>query len=951
MIDIPEVFRRGMEEWEEGGGGRGEGGPGGDGGGGGGSFRPWWLNRRFWLLGGIFLLILSFGWIVETFTEWLWFRELDFAGVWLRSWGAEVITFVVFFLIAAAFLLINLLQARKLALRAPGVGLNLLRLPGLRGLIIGTALFLAFLFAISASSRWDMFLRFFYRVPFGAVDPIFGQDISFYLFTLPVFRFLQGWLTPLILLTLISVIALHAVNNLDMLQRGLWRPQDVPTLRRHLAILLAFALAVWAVGYRLDMFELLYAGDGVVYGPTYTDYTVRRPALTIQIALAALTALAALYNYFRYDPRPLIGAGAALVGTILIGGSLIPGIVQNYVVEPNEFAVEEPYITHNIELTRLGFGLNELEERPFNQLGELSEQDLSDSTELENVRVWDYRPLQATYAQLQGLRPYYEFSSIDVDRYTFPDGTTRQVMLAARELNPAGLSDTSWVNRRLVFTHGYGIVMNPVDKVTPEGAPEFFIRDLPPQSSIPLDVTRPEIYYGELHGDMVLVNTEQAEFNYPSGSENVYAKYEGNGGVQLDSGLRRLAFALRFRDTNLLLSRSLTDESRIMFHRTIRERVERITPFLSFDRDPYIVIADGRLVWMLDGYTVSRDFPYSTPSAGGLNYIRNAVKVTIDAYNGDVNFYIADPDDPLIQSYDQLFPNLFQPMEAMPPTLMAHIRYPEDLFRLQTQQYLTYHMTNPQTFYNKEDRWEIPQELFEGGPQAMEPYYVTFSLPGSNEPEYLLIQPYTPAGKENMIAWIAARNDPPNYGQLVVYELPKQELVFGPSQIEARIDQDPEISEQISLWDQLGSQVIRGNLIVIPLNNSFLYVEPLYLRSENSALPELKRVIVASGGRIAMRNTLDQALAALLEAAPTAVPVADVPAADVTESDQTPIEENEATPTPRPAVSGTVEELVDAANAHFEAAEAAQRLGDWTTYGQELDALRETLLELEDLTR
>ncbi len=948
IIDIPEVFRKGMEDWEDEGGWRGEGGRGGNGGGngGGGSFRPWWLDRRAWLLGLGLLILLSFGWVVETFTEWLWFRELNYADVWLKSWGAELVTFVLFFAVAAAFLLFNLLHARRQALKAPGVGLNLLRLPGLRGLLVFTGLFLAFLFAVSASNRWDMFLRFFYQVPFGQADPIFGRDIQYYLFSLPVFRFLQGWAVPLVLLTLIGVLGLHALNQVDMVQRGLWRPQEVPALRRHVALLLALALLLWAVGYRLEMFELLYSQPGVVFGATYTDVNVRLPALTVQVALAVLTALAVTYTVFRQDLRPALASGAVLLGTILIGGSLIPGVVQNYVVEPNELRLEQPFIEHNIAFTRLGFGLDDLDERPFTGVAELTESDLVDNeAALENVRVWDYRPLQQTYAQLQGLRPYYEFGSIDVDRYTFPDGTTRQVMLAARELNQAGLSDQSWVNRRLVFTHGYGIVMNPVDKVTPEGAPEFFIQDLPPRSTIPLEVTQPEVYYGELYDDMVLVNTEQQEFSYPSGSENVYASYAGSGGVQLNSGLRRLAFAIRFGDTNLLLSRSLTDESRIMFHRRVLDRVERITPFLSFDRDPYIVIADGRLVWMLDGYTISRDFPYATPANTGLNYIRNAVKVTIDAYNGDVAFYIADVSDPLIQAYDQIFPGLFHPLEAMPATLRAHIRFPEDLFRLQTQQYLLYHMTNPQTFYNKEDRWEIPQELFLSSPQPLEPYYVMFSLPGEAEAEYLLIQPYTPAGRQNMIAWIAARNDPEHYGELVVYELPKQELVFGPSQVEARIDQNPEISEQISLWDQLGSQVIRGNLIVIPINNSFLYVEPLYLLAENSALPELKRVIVASGSRIAMRNTLDEALVALLEAAPAAILVAEeadgVPAA--TETSPTPA------PTPRPSGDGSIEALVQAANDHFLAAEAAQRQGDWTTYGRELDALRDALQQLDTL--
>ncbi|MCA9939535.1 MAG: UPF0182 family protein [Anaerolineales bacterium] len=940
IIDIPEVFKRGMKEWQEGNDSSGDGSEGGNGRPG-RPFRPWWLNRRVWLIGLILLLFLSFNWIVTTYTEWLWFEKLSYTQVWLKSWGAQTALFVLAFVIAAVVLLYNWLHARRRALHAPGVGLNLLALPGLRGIIGLFGLFLAFLFAQGASSQWTTVLRFFYRVPFGTADPVFNQDISFYLFTLPLLRAVYNWVVPLLFLTLLGVLGLYALNNLEMLQRGLWQPHRQASLRRQMAVLLTVLLLVWAVGYRLRMFELLYSSQGVVVGATYTDLRVRMPALTIQLALTLLLALTVAYNAFRLDLRPPLVAGAVLLVAVLFGGSLIPALVQRYVVEPNELERERPYITYNIDYTRMGFGLNETEPRPFEGVEPLTMQALADNQgALQNVRVWDYRPLQQTYAQLQGLRPYYQFSSIDVDRYTF-DGSTRQVMLAAREINKAGLNDPSWVNERLAFTHGYGIVMNPVDKITPEGSPEFFIRDLPPRSTIPLEVTRPEIYYGELIDDQVLVNSGLAEFDYPQGEENVYSNYAGQGGVALSNALRRLAFAIRFRDSNMLLSQYVTPTTRIMFHRQIRDRVQRIAPFLTFDRDPYVVLADGRVVWMLDGYTYSNYFPYSRPTSSGITYIRNTVKVTIDAYDGTVTFYLADESDPLIRSYEAAFPDLFQPLSTMPASLQSHIRYPEDLFRIQTQQYLIYHMTDPQIFYNQEDRWEIPNEIFDAGQQPMEPYYVMFSLPGEEKTEYLLIQPYTPAGKSNMIAWIAARNDVPHYGELVVYELPKQELVFGPLQVEARIDQDPTISEQISLWDQLGSSVIRGNLIVVPIDNSFLYVEPLYLLSENSALPELKRVIVASGNRIAMRDNLEQALIALLEGQPAAITTPD-----------TPITGNETgtgSP-PTTPIDATVEELIISANAHFIAAETAQREGDWAAYGQELELLRQDLQRMQDLT-
>jgi uncharacterized membrane protein (UPF0182 family) len=570
---------------------------------------------------------------------------------------------------------------------------------------------------------------------------------------------------------------------------------------------------------------------------------------------------------------------------------------------------------------------------------------------LQNVRLWDDRLLQQTYAQLQELRPYYEFSPIDIDRYEI-DGEIRQVMLAGRELNKQNLTAPSWVNQKLQFTHGYGVVMNPVDQVTPEGRPNFFIKDLPPQSSIDIEVERPEIYYGEMINDVVFVGSDLEEFDYPVGTQNANSSYAGKGGVELSNILRRLAFAFRFGETNLLLSDYITPQTRVLLHRNIRDRVNRITPFLVFDSDPYLVVAAGRLVWMLDGYTLSSDFPYATPTDQGFNYIRNAVKATVDAYDGDVNYYLADPDDPIIETYSQAFPGLIRPLSEMPEELRAHIRYPADLFRVQTQQFLKYHMTDTQVFYNEEDLWEIPMEIFDTDQQPIEPYYVIMSLPNEESTEFLLIEPYTPAGKDNMIAWLAARSDAPNYGELVAYELPKQELAFGPSQVEARIDQNPEISAQISLWNQRGSRVIRGNLLVIPMGSSFLYVEPLYLLADTSELPELKRVIVASGDRLAMRETLEEALLALVQAGPSVAEIVDVEveAAETGQGETGPTPVPEATPVDTPAVDATVEELIRTAGEHFEAAEEAQREGDWTAYGRELEALRQTLEELMALT-
>ena len=507
-----------------------------------------------------------------------------------------------------------------------------------------------------------------------------------------------------------GVLGIYALSQLETLQRGLWRPLEMPSLRRHLAIIATLLLLLWAVGYWLDMFDLLYSTRGFVDGgASFTDVNYVLPALRVQLALTLVLALTTLYNVFRQDLRPIFATGAVLLLTIFVGGNILPAILQRVVVEPNEFARETPYIEHNIEFTRLAFGLDKVVNRQFGSVGDLTAQTLIDNEDaLENVRVWDYRPLQTTYAQLQELRTYYQFSEVDIDRYEI-DGTVQQVMLAARELDSDNLPANSWVNRRLEYTHGYGVVMNPVDEVTLEGQPQFFIQDIPPRATIPISVTRSEIYYGETTNEIVIVNSGLEEFDYPTGQGNEYTHYAGNGGVPLSSFLRRLAFAFRFGETNLLLSNDVDNEARLMLHRQIRDRASHIAPFLAFDGDPYIVIADGRLVWMLDAYTTSTHFPYATPTrSGGINYIRNTVKATVDAYNGEVTFYLADDSDPLIQAYARAFPNLFLPLAEMPASLQAHIRYPEDLFLVQTQRYLIYHMTDPQIFYNREDQWAVP---------------------------------------------------------------------------------------------------------------------------------------------------------------------------------------------------------------------------------------------------
>ena len=951
--DIPEVFRRAMEEagWES---NKGEGGNEG------GGQRPplprrpqgpQRSNRNLWIIGILLLLFLSINGVVGVYTDWLWFSELNYQNIWLTRWSYRFFSFVIFFLISFLILWGNWQLARRRAIKAtPPFYPRFLQIRGVKWILTGGAAILSSGFASSIAVRWDEFLLFFNRVPFGTNDPIFNRDVSFYLFELPIYEALQQWIVSLLLLTLIGVFVIYAVNNVVEIQRGQWRPHQSAILRQHVALLAALILLLWASGNLFDVFNLNYSSRGVVFGAGYTDVNASLYALYAQMAMMVLAAAVMLINVFRLTLRPLLVAGGLwLAATILIGG-IYPAILQRYEVVPNELVRESPYIQHNINFTRLGFNLDKIEIRDFAEIDTLNQGDLTTNEDvLNNIRLWDYRPLRATYTQLQALRPYYVFGEIDIDRYEI-NGETRQVMLATRELDKSQLPSLTWVNTKLEFTHGYGIVMNPVDRFTADGQPEFFIKNLPPESNVDLSVTRPEIYYGELSNDAVFVGSDRDEFSYPSGTENVYSSYAGTGGVPLDNFLKRLAFAVRLGDTNVLLSDEINTQTRIQLHREIQGRIHEITPFLELDEDPYIVLTDdGGLIWIQDAFTTSKRFPYSDPNdlerLNDINYIRNSVKISVDAYNGTVTYYMADMQDPIIQAYSGAFPGVFKPMSQMPEDLQTHLRYPEDLFTIQIQQYLRYHMTDVRVFFNQEDVWQIPQEVFEGNQQPMEPYYVIMPLPGEAESEYLLIQPLNPVGKDNMIAWMAVRNDPENYGELVVYELPKQELVFGPLQVESRIDQEPTISQQFSLWDQGGSNVIRGNLLVIPLGDSFLYVEPIYLQADTSALPELKRVIVATDTRIAMDTSLDGALAALLLESPGEIVVeedGDEETAAPTDTDTTPVE--------IAPVDATVEELISSANAHFSAAEAAQRNGDWSTYGAELEALEADLARLLELT-
>ena len=896
---------------------------------------------RMILLLVLALIVLGLlGQVVPLYTDWLWFQEVGYTAVFLKTLSLRGALFTAVALGVLLFLYVNLTLAARTA--RPDVLWELedqLGLPGrvvieplIRRFLPVVLLLIAFTSGLRASGRWETALAYFNAVPFGTTDPVFGRDLAFFVFDLPFRRMLLGWGTTLVTATVVLTVAIYVLQrSLVLTTRG---PRLAAGARSHLLVLGTLLLALTSIGFWLDRFELVYSPRGVVFGASYTDIHASLPVLGALAALAALCALACLAQLARGGFR-LVAGGLVVLAVAWVGGlAIYPALLQRFSVTPNELAAERPFIAHNIRMTRQAYGLDRIQEHEFPADERLDARALErNAPTIRNIRLWDYRPLLRTFAQLQEIRTYYKFQDVDNDRYTVK-GEYRQLMLSPRELSYAHLQSRIWINEHLTFTHGYGAVVGPVNRITPEGLPEFLVQDIPPQSveGFP-KITRPEIYYGEISNEYALVKTRSQELDYPAGDQNAYTTYRGRGGVVLSSWWRKLLFAARFAELKILLSNDLTDDSRLMMFRAVGERVRQIAPFFRFDRDPYIVVTnDGRLVWMIDGYTTTSRYPYSEPVAGVGNYIRNSVKATVDAYHGDVKFYIADPTDPLIRAWSRAFPGLLKPLQEMPEDLQSHIRYPEDLFSIQARKYATYHMLDPQVFYNKEDLWAVPRRTIEGRDRDIDPYYTIMRVPGESREEFVLLTLFNPARRDNMIAWLAARSDPPNYGRLIVFNFPKQKLVYGPRQIDARIDQDPIISQQLSLWNQRGSQVIRGSQLAIPIDESLIYVQPLYLAaSEQGALPELRRVIVAYGNRIAMEPTLEQSLERIFAGlAPTLAPAA-VPGRMPGGPD---------TSGARP-VGQRAWEI-------WGRAQEALRRGDWMQYGAEQKRLEETLRSLNE---
>lgn len=895
----------------------------------------------------ITICLILLGLASDFLVDWLWFSSVGYLQVFWTTIGAKAAVFVASWTATALVLWLN----GWLALRAAGRRSTQLaaaavwqaagsaqpdplaqwrdRLPW-RSMIAGGAVLLALLVAAAELGNWGTFLRFLYQVPYGADEPIYGKDIGFYLFSLPAYILIKNWM--MLTLALSALVAgtiywAHGDIEYDSQHHSI-----SPTAIGHGSALLGLFFAVKAWSYGLDRYLLLYGDNGVVVGASYTDVHVGLPALWLMIGLSILAALVTSANLRTRSYRlPVAAFLLVVIGTFVLSG-VVPILVWQFFVKPSELDLEKPYIERNIALTRQAYNLDKIAARPFAAEQKLTSKTLeANKATIDNIRLWDWLPLSDTYAQLQEIRTYYKFHDLDVDRYWL-DGSYQSVMLSARELRPSLLPPNAqtWVNRHVLFTHGNGAVMSPVTRKSTEGLPLLYLRDIPPVADGGPRIDEPRIYYSEQSNNYVIVKGSTAEFDYPKGKDNVYATYDGTGGIPIGAAVWRGLFAYYFNDPNLLLSSYITTDSRIMIRRNIGERVQTIAPFLRLDHDPYLVISNGRMFWMQDAYTVSSYFPYSQPAQDfDLNYIRNSVKVIIDAYHGTVDFYLIDTGDPVALTYQRIFPSLFKSFEAMPPDLQKHIRYPEDLFLIQARLYQTYHMEAADVFYNREDLWQFPRQPGGGGIATMAPYYIVMRLPGEPQAEFFLMLPMVPSRRDNMIAWLAARCDAPDYGKLIVYEFPKEKLVYGPFQIEARINQSTEISQQITLWNQMGSRVIRGaNLLVIPIENSILYVSPLYLRAEHGHLPELKRVIAAYGEHVVMKETLGEALSALFTEPGGARPVSST---------------NGEMPVAGPSTS-QAREALDRYN------QAVERLrsGDWKGFGTQFDAMRELL---EDMNR
>ena len=927
--------------------------------------------------------------LLGLYIDWLWFGEVDYRSVFWTRLTWEVIAFALVFLLFLVVTGLNVELARRLApgYRATANG-ELLepRSDSFRRYVAlgswGVCVLVAVFAAIAAADRWQTILLFLNRTSFGAVDPVFGRDAGFYIFALPFWEALHGWLMSALIASLVLAAIVHLLMGgveytaAPQAEGGGEKEGDtndgggipspfgrrvqgveIPRIPKvslrpggraiaHVSAILAAIFILVGVGQLFWGWNLLYSTAGVVYGAGNTDINVRllmaRVTLVVAFALAGLL----IWNVWRRRRWWLLAIPIWIAVLIVVRG-IVPVAYQSLVVNPNQLSKEREYIGYNMEATRAAYDLDKITAESLAAESPLTVEKLDrNAPTLRNIRLWDPTVLTTSYRQLQGLRPYYIFVDSDVDRYTI-NGVYRQTMLAARELNIEGLpaAAQTWVNQHITYTHGFGVAMSAVNQVTKDGSPDFLVQDVPPRSVKGLEITEPRIYYGERGTSYTLVKTDEDEFDYPGKSGDVFREYDGTGGISVAPLFNRLAFSAEFGTIKFFTTSSLNSESRIIIRNNITDRVRAAAPFLRLDSDPYMIISDGRLWWMMDAYTVTSLYPYSTPESG-VNYIRNSVKVVVDAYNGEMKFYVVDDQDPLLRAYRNAFPDLFTDGSEMPDELMAHVRYPEGIFRIQSNVYATYHVESPDVLYNKGDQWEIPGDPNQGGEGVMPALYVIMRLPNENNVEFLQMLPFVPNGRTNMISWLGARSDSPHYGEIVNIRFSESTTVVGPAQVEGFINQDPEIAAQRTLWDQQGSEVVMGSLLVVPIEDQLLYVQPLYLQSQQTQLPQLKRVIVfyrAPGVEgendvqqfVAMEPTLGEALAAAF-------------GQQVEDDGATAGDGGDGT-SDGGEISAAVRRLIARANDEFEAAQAALKDGDFAEYGRQVEALQATLQQLEKL--
>ncbi len=905
-------------------------------------------KKILWIMSIFFIVFIGIKSLAGFYIDYEWFRANQglqvFWVMFLTKFQVHALFSAIFIsLFLFNFLLIRILGGKgriftpnildRIKIPAIGSSRNLIAIILALGIV-----FLGFIMGGTASAFWKEYLVYKNAVPFEGfpADPIFGLDAGFFVFSLPFYNFLYGWLMSSFVMITIFSFLLHFINGgISIKQEGF---EFSLFCRAHLSILLAMIVILFGLSYRLSAYDLLLTNSGKFFGAGYSAVNAKLLAYRAAEIISFIAGALLLFNVFKRSFKLPVIVLITILPVYFILGVVFPSLQQRFIVEPNELDKEKEYIENNIRFTRIAYGLDKIIEIPFENNRDLTYRDITKNrATLESVRLWDWRPLRQSYKQLQELKQYYFFNDVDVDRYII-DGKKVAVNLSARELSLSGLGGESqtWQNRHLIYTHGYGVVMSRVDQKTTEGQPVMLIKDIPPKSTVGITVDRPEIYYGEHKNAYIVTNTtiQPGEFDYPFGDENRYTTYEGTGGIKLDSFFKRLLAAVSFGDVNLLISKNITNDSRLLFRRNIVEIARNYAPFLDLDNDPYLVLSDGKLYWYIDAYTTSNQFPYSTPIRGlgkTFNYMRNSVKIVIDAYNGEINCYISDTADPVIQAYSKILPGIFKSMDEMPESQKAHIRYPETIFNVQSHMLLKYHMTNANVFYNNEDLWDIPRQIYENSEEKLQSYYLVTTLPGEKRSEFILILPFTPVTRDNMIAFLTAKCDMPDYGQLQLYQLPKDKLSYGPMQIEARINQDPDISKQLALWNQQGSRVIRGNMLAIPIEESIIFIEPLYLRAETSEMPELQQVIVAFADQIVMEKDLPTALEKVFYKG------------TFTEDRRAAADRNET------ALS--MKELAAKAHTHFSRAEQSMRSGDWKKYGEELETLRQIINMMKETAK